>query len=328
MVLISLAMVPVNNYKWRSDVHNDITQPQQNNIENVFLKKPSNILMPDVYFIILDSYGGRNTLNTLYGDGTNKVFIESLKKKGFFISTESYSNYDNTLPSVAATLNMKYINDIFLGNFTEEQRYSSMSEMIDNSEVARTFKNYGYMVYLLNSKSKSNEIDFTDKLIETTYYNYWWKRQSYRRHVLSTFENFSALIEKPGPKFVYAHFDIPHSPFVFDADCKAIDTRFSDKKLDGSEKPNRYYIDQLYCSNKLIEPLLDKILTKPGAPPLVILSGDHGPPIGVAGVPSAPVINRLGILSAFYVPDYIKNKLHASISPVNTFRWFFVELSG
>ena len=64
---------------------------------------------PDVYFIILDGYGGKSSLNNdLNFD--NSEFIENLEKKGFTVITNSHSNYPQSFLSITSTMNMKYLN--------------------------------------------------------------------------------------------------------------------------------------------------------------------------------------------------------------------------
>lgn len=282
---------------------------------------------PDVYFIVLDSYAGSPTLDKLYGD-SNQDFVNALKSKQFYIAEHSHSNYDNTFPSIATTLNMDYVNNVYSGNLSEEQRYEKLRTMIDNSIVVHFFENRGYQVYFLNAPTKPKQRDFNEMLLETTALLYWQTRGAYRRHVSSVFDQFRSLIDAPGPKFVYAHFDVPHSPFVFDADCRAINADLSDKKIDGSEKQNYNYMNQLLCVNKKVEPILDEILAKSATQPIIILEADHGPPIGVAGVPSGTSKDRLSILSAYYLPNSAVKYLYDTISPVNTFRLILGQCFG
>ena len=63
---------------------------------------------PDVYYVILDTYGSASMLREFY-DFENSGFITSLQNRGFFVAEESFSNYAMTTLSLASSLNMYYL---------------------------------------------------------------------------------------------------------------------------------------------------------------------------------------------------------------------------
>ena len=75
--------------------------------KNVFQSTNPNEF-PDVYYIILDAYAGPESLETL-SDYDNSDFLNFLTEKGFYISSNSFSNYPTTKLSIPSTLNMKYL---------------------------------------------------------------------------------------------------------------------------------------------------------------------------------------------------------------------------
>ncbi|MEI7481720.1 MAG: sulfatase-like hydrolase/transferase [Elusimicrobiota bacterium] len=291
------------------------------------IKTISSSTLPDVYFITLDSYAGGTTLEEFYHE-SNGDFINALKTRKFYVANQSYSNYDNTMPSLASTLNMAYINNVYAEDKSAEKQFVRLAAMIDNSAAAGFLKSKGYQIHFINSPAKPKQLDFVDMLFDTTALAYWHTRGAYRRHALSTFEELRNVIKVPGPKFVFAHSDVPHSPFVFGANCQPINAGFTDKKPDGTEKSNRYYLDQLFCVNKLVLPLIDEILTQSPVKPVIVLAADHGLPVGTAGVPSGAIRNRLNIINAYYLPEGISTRLYNSISPVNTFRFIIGQYFG
>jgi len=64
--------------------------------------------LPDIYFIILDSYTDNNTLKDIF-NFDNAEFLSYLSEKGFFVSQKSFSNYNSSPLSIPSMLNMKYI---------------------------------------------------------------------------------------------------------------------------------------------------------------------------------------------------------------------------
>ena len=65
---------------------------------------------PDVYYIILDEYGGPESMKYLNYD--NSQFYEFLKEKKFIIPEKPTGNYPTTQFSIASSLNMEYLNDL------------------------------------------------------------------------------------------------------------------------------------------------------------------------------------------------------------------------
>ena len=68
----------------------------------------SNANLPDIYHIILDGYGRQDTLEVYY-DFDNESFISNLQEIGFFVASNSHSNYAQTYPSLSSVLNQEYI---------------------------------------------------------------------------------------------------------------------------------------------------------------------------------------------------------------------------
>ena len=74
------------------------------------------------------------------------------------------------------------------------------------------------------------------------------------------------------------------------------------------------YLNQIIYLNKQVLSIVKNIIQTSEQPPVIIVQGDHGSP----RTNYTPV--RLPILNAYYLPGNGKEKLYASITPVNTFR--------
>lgn len=83
-----------------------IAQIEQKNFDP--LQKDNKEMLPNVYFILLDAYASEDTLKTYY-NLENREFINTLKNKGFNISTKTLSNYNNTVCTLTSLLNMAYL---------------------------------------------------------------------------------------------------------------------------------------------------------------------------------------------------------------------------
>jgi hypothetical protein len=98
--------------------------------------------LPDVYFIVLDSYMRADTLQEYMGFD-NSAFIEQLKEMGFYVAQCSQSNYDSTRESIASTLNMEYLSTLE-GMTGKSSSEDSFWIIIKNSIVRRQLAEIGY----------------------------------------------------------------------------------------------------------------------------------------------------------------------------------------
>lgn len=107
--------------------------------------------LPDVYYIIFDSYSRQDTLLEVFGLD-NAEFIRQLEAMGFVIPSCAQSNYDDTVSSLISSLNMAYLEDLGFTIFPEAQ--FSMPEMeaaLKYSIVRRRFEEMGYATVTFKS---------------------------------------------------------------------------------------------------------------------------------------------------------------------------------
>ncbi len=147
-----------------------------------------------------------------------------------------------------------------------------------------------------------------------------------QNHVNMVWFMLKKLTEIPaiaGPKFVYAHFLVPHAPRVFLPDGEIIPNPDYDINDTGittnSVKDRQAYIYGVEFINAQIIPVLKSIINESDTPPIIILEGDHGYRDGNPG--------QYANLSAYYLPNGY-DKLYPTITPVNSFRIVFDEYFG
>ncbi|MDE2903335.1 MAG: hypothetical protein OXP73_09920 [Chloroflexota bacterium] len=99
---------------------------------------------PDIYYIILDAYGRYDSLV----DFDNSEFLRKLEARGFYIASESTSNYVSTPHSLASSLNMSYLHE--LGPRTPARHHDLMNLVYYNS-LAAILKTLGYTYVHLES---------------------------------------------------------------------------------------------------------------------------------------------------------------------------------
>ncbi len=290
----------------------------------------------DVYFIVLDAYGGTSVLKEFFGYD-NRSFIEALQRRGFFVIPDSRSNYVKTHLSLSATLNMSYhpagvptstavlhrkIRNSEAGHFLRERGYQTVHI---SSGATVTAHSSNADLDLLCSKWGRWGDEFLTLVVETSLLSVFGSgaiERGARGSTLCTLESLSAVSRLPGPKFVFVHFLCPHPPYVFTADGSAVPAARQQ-----SIGPRRgLYIDQLVYISKRILPVLDGILDSSGTAPIVVLQGDHGPDSATEEPDSSLedyLRERTSILNALYLPAVDEAPLYSSMSPVNTFRVVF-----
>ncbi|MCI0862281.1 MAG: hypothetical protein J4N82_10145 [Chloroflexi bacterium] len=98
---------------------------------------------PDIYYIVLDGYGRQDVLAELF-NYDNSDFTSALEKMGFTIASASLSNYGHTSLSLAATLNLNYVNDLAGAMEPDSKDLRPLEELIENSAVREIFEALGY----------------------------------------------------------------------------------------------------------------------------------------------------------------------------------------
>ncbi len=101
--------------------------------------------LPDIYFIVLDSYPRHDALlKGLKIDNT--PFLNSLTGLGFVIPTCNMSNYDNTILSMPSVLNMHYMEDYFPNFDPNATSYDHawQKNIIRHSLVRKNLSDLGY----------------------------------------------------------------------------------------------------------------------------------------------------------------------------------------
>ncbi|GAH04134.1 unnamed protein product, partial [marine sediment metagenome] len=249
----------------------------------------------DIYYIILDQYASTSTLKEIYSFD-NSEFINYLSNRGFYVASQSRSNYQTTSHSLASSLNMEYINYLSDKVGKESSDRAAVYAMLQDYKVWRFLRSKGYKFIHLGSlwhptsRNKyadmninlAYSLEFLQLLSSTTMFHpidsglgitgFADFRLMQRKRVLYKFEKLAEIPDLKEPTFVFAHMVIPHGPYVFDRNGNFV-TEEEEKKR--TEIVN--YVDQLIFVNKRIEMLIDRLLSNSQVPPIIILQADEGP---------------------------------------------------
>lgn len=308
---------------------------------------------PNIYYIILDGYARGDILKELY-HYDNAGFLNYLIKKGFYIASQSSSNYCQTNLSLASSLNMEYLDSLNKAIDVKDSDRKFLVGAIKNNAVFRFLKKYGYTTIAFSSGYYGTEIEkadiyisagpsinlFQNELINITplpvIFSVFFKEREYDLHrgrIMSILYNLKNISKKRGPYFVFAHIFCPHPPFVFGPRGEKLNPTQKFMIGDGSHLldkiPRDKYIEgykkQLEFLNIKIEETIDAIMSSSPEPPVMILQADHGPGSMLSwnDARNTNFKERMSILNAYYLPGDGKADLYPSITPVNTFRVVF-----
>ncbi|MGE5774571.1 MAG: sulfatase-like hydrolase/transferase [Chloroflexota bacterium] len=296
---------------------------------------------PDIYLILLDAHTSIRTMNEEFKYDASP-FQQELEDLGFYVAECAQSNYPITKLSVTST---------FYANYHQEATLYPLF----SSLTIKTLRDEGYQVITFENRSNGHfdigedvrlsrnqtllNVDLTGGLNE--FEVMLWKTSfarigydmprlipmfnveslhewEYYEHYQQTYymlDELKRLPETGGPKFVFAHFLVPHPPFIF-----APDGEFA-----WAEGQAQGYVSNAKFIDAQIASVVAEIIRKSKTPPVIVLMGDHG----ATGVPNRETPEwRMSILNAYYVNDQAKEDLYPTITPVNTFRVIFNNYFG
>jgi hypothetical protein len=297
---------------------------------------------PDIYYIMLDEYGGLRTLKDLF-DYDNQPFLDFLRSRGFYVVDHARTNYPHTAHSLASSLNLQYIDQLIPPAPSDD--WSPLYELIKNDQVPKFLKARGYRYIHMGSwwtptasnpqadaniKLRGALSEFNTSLVKGTVLGpiggafsgaLDFRKREYIR-VLFEFDQLLKTRQVAGPKFVFAHILIPHEPFIFGMDGHYVDDAERAKHTDAEN-----YVNQLAYANQRAMEVIDALLSGPSEDsPVIVLQSDEGPYTGLdygAGATIEDLEMHFGILNAYHFPGLASTGLYPEITPVNTFRLLF-----
>ena len=294
---------------------------------------------PDIYYITAEGYSGSRTLQHIF-NYDNAKFIDYLKSKDFFIALESNTNYNATAPSLASSLNLQYLQDLM----TESEVFSRRDGLdlaIRNNKAMRFAREHGYRIVYLTDRFPAGSKGlgdkyfgcgarrlgvhterYADKLLHTTalqpiLLKFSILAPAQRDSRLCQFFQLAKSKDIAGPKVVVVHLLVPGFPFVVGRNGEPV----AGSSL--SAKPEAY-LNQLAWTTKMLEWLIDSLLSDQDYSPVIIIQGDHGEGWVDIDLNDQEQLRRsFGIMNAYRLPNGGDKLLYPSISPVNTFRIIF-----
>jgi len=311
----------------------------------------------DIWYLVFDRYGSARSLDLLY-EIDDRPFHDRLRARGFDIATDSHANYVKTALSLAATLNLDYLDDLVAAQDPASEDHGPIYGRLADHAVGHFLRDRGYRYVHVGSTYDPTETsaladlnpridgpsDFVDALFDTSALPAIARRLRIRTNASARerhyqvgrfqLDTLDGLVGEPGPKFVFAHILLPHPPYTF-----ASDGRFLTNEEDEGLTNQEGYAQQLVYLQARIEALVDRLLARPEAErPIIVLQADEGPyppdyarnVIGYdwASAPTEALEIKFGIFNAMYLPGSEAPDLPATLSSVNTFRLIFDAYFG
>jgi len=303
----------------------------------------------DVIYIILDRYASGTTLARDFGYD-NSGFLDFLTERGFYVAHDSHANYLKTTHSLASSLNMSYLGDVASEVGGASDDWTPLYTRIEDNALWRSLSRRGYRMLHVGSwwgPTRENRyatmgpervaVPYFDRLclMSTLFYaldrhfGYFDDLVEPRRIQWNQFHRQMQVLEHlprdGGPWFVFAHVLVPHPPYVFDRGG-----HFVTKNTEEEGGLARGYVEQLDYLNREMREVVDSLLAKRSVAPIVVIQSDEGPypkryqnhvmQFDWRRASEPELQHKMGILSAFYLPDGGAADLYPSITPVNSFR--------
>jgi len=305
---------------------------------------------PDIYYLILDGYGGAGTLKDIY-DYSNRPFVDALRDRGFYVVENGYSNYDFTTKSLSSSLNLDYVPGTVEQLKDQRARNLKYRQLVANNRVLQFFKSRGYTyVQIITTGNLTANNPYADKVLGKAMFDDFFlavlqttlieksgtilSAVAKRKAVLSAFDDLASVPQMDGPIFAFAHLMSPHPPYAFRSSGEPYS--YFQILLQEAVKRKEVYVEEVKALNQQLLSFVDTVLANSRVPPIIILQGDHGPRPFWRGDSGAddPSQNReqinetLQILNAYYLPDDGQSALRPSMTPVNTFRAIINQYFG
>lgn len=362
IILIATSLFGIGTYEIKNDRIKKLLFPSNLSFDTKKINLSDEENLPDIYYFIFDRYTNFDIIENYY-EYDISGFSNYLDEKGFYVTTNTHSNYPATFLSLGSSLNMEYLNYLSKELGEDSTDRSVVRSKIQDNEVQNILKTAGYKYVNIGSwyqptrTNKNADLnltynplqltfinldEFSTRLFETTMFtpillkvtqsgpDGIFARDDHRNRILFQFQKLEELNDfySESPKFVFAHILSPHGPYVLDQNCEAITLE------EVKEERLENYLNQLTCTNSKLESLIDKILSY-SKNSIIVLQADEGPaPIKYnlsenwAKSDSRALEEKFGILNAYYFPDKKYDLLYQSITPVNTFRLIFDQYFG
>ncbi|MEI6124057.1 MAG: hypothetical protein WCQ95_10580 [Bacteroidota bacterium] len=287
--------------------------------------------LPDIYFVIFDSYTGNASLRR-YWNYDNLDIQSFLIGKGFLVPTFAQSCYNGTTFSIPSFLNASYIN-IQNKSEADKTRCIDLVDLLRHNQISKELLNYGYKFQEYSIFNRKPKPDLQSFFIENLYYRTFFylvqekffglKNVNYSLVNESNFKKLLEVKKHESPVIHYAYFYMPHCPYLFDSTGKEI----YDKNICYDCLNKEAYKEQLIYTNSKIKIITNHIL-KVDPKSIIIFQADHGFRFLFDIDAKDRREEGFSIFQAIYLPNKNYKNIADTTYSVNTFRYVFNNYFG
>jgi hypothetical protein len=298
---------------------------------------------PDVFFMVFDGYARQDVLARYY-DFDNGPFLDALRARGLQVPTGTSSNYNWTFLSLASTLNLDYLQVLVPGIQPRDGKDRSvLYELIRDNAVARFLRLQGYEIVHVRSTWGATSVNpyadveircetstYANEFVRAVAESSWLGAFNSKGTIglaqchLANFDSLGNLKPRGRPRFVFAHFVLPHHPYLFDRQGRILRDAVVSNQFEFQKQlweDRAAYRGQLEYVNSKILSLVDELLDgRESNPPIIVIESDHGPGLarGISGPEHYAI--RFANLGAYYLPGAPADLIPSNGTAVNQFR--------
>ena len=316
-----------------------------------FGNSPAVEASPNIYYLLFDCYPSAVYQQQVLGI-TNNFLDSLLKLKKFYVVKNSTSNYSNTAFSLASTFGMNYIEGIDTAEQMSPLLYNKAMNMVKKAPLFPLLKKAGYNFANLSifdfadkpalQKEKflsitTNQIIFYFSFYDCIRRDLFWQllptlhkksiqkekgylkkllgpHKAHNRQLIDTLSGSAFFSRTKRPFFLYAHFEMPHFPYFYDAKGNPYpdDSIYTSSLINDREK----FAGYIEYTNQQIKKIVENILLQTKGNDIIIVQSDHG----IIDIDPTRKDDAFRNVSAFYFPDNEYSLLYEGMSNVNSFR--------
>ncbi|MBS1628614.1 MAG: hypothetical protein JST27_01010 [Bacteroidetes bacterium] len=302
----------------------------------------------NIYLLLFDEYSSTSVLKEKW-DYDNSTMDSFLKAKGFFVNENSRSNYCWTEFSMASLFNLDYFRNFSKAhNLASEQDMQRSIVAMEQPRLTQVLKHAGYAIrchsifqvdteapeYIPELRLNKWRLLTVNSFFHALRVNYWpylkhrtaiKEDPTYRFLPFYRMDNYNqegvqfvfreARLKEQQPRFVYAHFFMPHNTYYYDRDDRLM-TQERIEAIQPVDEP-KYYGYNVTHTNKKLRLMIDSIQAQDPKACIIVL-GDHGYRQHLYEDDRHSEYFRN--MSALYFPDKNYSSLPDSFTNVNVFR--------
>lgn len=329
--------------------------PRYDDVESALAGKTAASL-PHVVYIVPDRYAGDGALRDFYGYD-NSGFSEALRERGFHVWDRQLANYPKTFQSMAATMNMNYLDELTTRLGPEETSYVPVYRLIEDNQTLRVLQRHGYgYIHLGNKWDPTRTNRRADHHV--TYENRFREFTSlYLSMTPATFldalaggtknaQDMCALINRQAdaiveqaaqsekPLFFFWHLFSVHEPYLYDENGACRD--YWEYGLKGQRDNAGQYLNQITHANRMLLDVFDRLQAASDREVIFMILSDEGPfpwnyvknqdRYAFQDAPGVELQQKFSIYSAIYLPSGDYPHFEAEQTSINAFRLVFNEI--